>query len=352
MLSFAPVLFLAGAALAADQDLNGRWDIKVLNEPRSRVWWLEVEGAGAGKAKGNFVGAPGGQLDPVTDMKIKDGTLEFRFQRSYERGKPEPLRTGIYRAKVENGKLVGSLEVEGYPQGARKFEGVRAPVINEKDDAGWKPSGKPMDLFNGKDMKGWKAMVPGQDLGWWVKDGLLTNKAGANNLVSEEKFWNFELHVEYKLGKGSNSGIGLRGRYEVQIFDDFGQPADSHGNGALYSRIKPSVNASKPADEWQTFDIRLVGRTVTVVLNGQKIIDKAEIAGLTAIANDCDEALPGHITIQGDHGAVEFRKVSITQLANSAKTSELSRQVVFRTNLMSQTGEYHRFCRAYEQLAG
>jgi hypothetical protein len=311
-------LLMTGAMLcasAADKDFNGRWDIKVLNEPRSRVWWLEVEGAGTGMAKGSFVGAAGGQVDPVPSMKIQNGTLEFSFERRYERGGDKaPIRKGVYRARIEGGKLVGSLEVDGLPAGTRKFEGVRAPEIKEKDDASWKPDGKPIELFNGKDTNGWKPMIAGEDLGWWVKDGLLTNKAGANNLVSVDKFWNFELHIEYRLGKGSNSGIGLRGRYEVQIYDDYGKPVDSHGNGALYSRILPSMNASKAPGEWQTFDIRLVGRTVTVVLNGKKIIDKGEITGLTAIANDCDEALPGHITIQGDHGAVEFRKLTLTKL--------------------------------------
>ena len=112
----------------------------------------------------------------------------------------------------------------------------------------------------------------------------------------------------------SNSGIGLRGRYEVQILDDFGKPANSHGNGGLYGRFTPAVNASKPPGEWQTMDIRLIGRVVTVTLNGRKIIDKAVIQGLTAIAHDCDEALPGPISIQGDHGAVEFRKLTLTKL--------------------------------------
>lgn len=308
VLTCAPAL-----VFAADKDFNGRWDIKVLNEPRSRVWWLEVEGAGSAAVKGSFVGAPGGQVDPVPAMTIRDGVLEWTFTRGYERGKQN--QKGVYRARLENGKLVGSLEVEGYAGGMRKFEGVRAPKIDEKDDGKWKPApGGPVELFNGKDMAGFRAMVSGVDLGWWVKDGLLTNKAGANNLVTEGKYWNFELHAEFRLGKGSNSGIGLRGRYEVQIFDDFGQAPSLHGMGALYSRIAPKVNASKAPGEWQTFHIRLVGRTVTVMVNGQKVIDRGEIAGLTAIANDCDEALPGPITIQGDHGAVEFRKLTLTPL--------------------------------------
>jgi hypothetical protein len=106
----------------------------------------------------------------------------------------------------------------------------------------------------------------------------------------------------------------LRARYEVQILDDYGRPANTHGNGALYSRILPSENASKPAGEWQTYDIRLVGRQVTVVLNGRKVIDKGEIEGLTAIASDANEGQPGPLILQGDHGPVEFRAIVLTPL--------------------------------------
>ena len=106
----------------------------------------------------------------------------------------------------------------------------------------------------------------------------------------------------------------MRGRYEVQILEDYGKPPDTHGNGALYSRILPTSNASKPAGEWQTFDITLAGNMVTIVLNGTKIIDNKEIDGLTAIASDPNEGEPGPIQLQGDHGPVEFRKVTLTPL--------------------------------------
>ena len=120
--------------------------------------------------------------------------------------------------------------------------------------------------------------------------------------------------IDHRIGKGSNSGVGLRGRYEVQILDDTGRPLDVHSNGALYSRIVPSHEASRPPGEWQTFDIRLVGRDLTVVLNDEKILDKQLVEGLTAIANNPDEAKPGPIILQGDHGPVEFRKIELTPL--------------------------------------
>jgi len=112
----------------------------------------------------------------------------------------------------------------------------------------------------------------------------------------------------------SNSGIGLRGRYEIQILEDYGKPPNTHGAAALYSRIAPSVNASKPAGEWQSYDIRLVGRTLTVVHNGTKVLDKVEVDGLTAIANNSDEAEPGPFIIQGDHSYVEIKSFLVTPL--------------------------------------
>jgi hypothetical protein len=116
------------------------------------------------------------------------------------------------------------------------------------------------------------------------------------------------------LGPKTNSGIGLRGRYEIQILEDYGREPNTHSAGALYSRIAPKVNASKPAGEWQTYDIRLIGRTLTVVFNGIKVLDKVEVEGLTAMAHDADEDQPGPISIQGDHGPVEIRKITVTPL--------------------------------------
>ncbi len=296
----------ASLGIAADSDFNGRWDIRVPKEPRARAWWLEVQGAGTPGIKGSFVGFPGGNTDPIPQIAMKDGVLHF----SADRGQGQKKIHLEYTAKLAGGKLAGDMH-DG--KTTLEWTGVRAPEINEHDDGTWK-EGRPIALFNGKDLSGWRGMVPDLALGWTVENGALSNAPAANNLISEQKFWNFKLHVEYKVSKDTNSGIGLRGRYEVQILDDYGQPPDTHGNGALYSRILPTTNASKPAGEWQAVDIRLVGRDVTVVLNDQKIIDHKHIDGLTAIAQNPDEGEPGPIILQGDHRHVEIRKVVLTPL--------------------------------------
>lgn len=310
----ALLLLIPLVAGAAEKDFNGRWDITVNEQNRKRAWWLEVDGAGTPNPSGMFVGAPGGQLDKIPALAIADGELKFTFTRRYREGQGDQVnnRTGTYRARLVNGKLEGTFNLEGEPATVH-WVGVRAPKLHGEDLHKWH-DGVPVELFNGRDLTGWKPLQPNKPSPWTVSNGILKNDPNASDLVSEQKFWNFKLHVEYRIGPKSNSGIGLRGRYEVQIFDDYGQPPSLHGNGALYSRILPVINASKPAGQWQAFDITLIGNQVTVVLNDAKIIDNRAIDGLTAIAIDPDEAEPGPIVIQGDHGIVEFRRITLTPL--------------------------------------
>ena len=170
-----------------------------------------------------------------------------------------------------------------------------------------------MPLFNGKDLTGWHPSDPKLPA-WKVENGTLVSPGRGAELITDAKFQDFKLHVEFNCARGANSGVYLRGRYEVQIASDYGRPPGMHGTGALYTRILPSVNAGKPPGEWQTYDIRLVGREVTTVLNGQKLYEKRVIDGLTGIAFDPFEGRPGPIELQGDHGGVEFRNVVLVPL--------------------------------------
>jgi hypothetical protein len=306
MRNCALLLLLAALPLpAADAGFNGRWDIEIPKEPRHHAWWLEVTGAGTPAIKGRFVGFPGGDMLDIQKIWIDNGELHYTFDRSG----PKAVMNQEYKLKQDGKELRGT-----FTSGKTSLEliGHRAPVINEKDDGSWH-EGKPIQLFDGKDLNGWHGIIPNKELGWSVHDGELSSTGGANNLETDAKFWNFKLHVQYRVGKGSNSGIGLRGRYEVQILEDKDRPLDRHSNGALYSRIIPTENVSKAPGEWQVYDIRLVGMHVTVVSNG-KLITKGVIEGLTAIACDWEEAKPGPIILQGDHGPVDFRNVVLTPL--------------------------------------
>jgi len=295
------LLLCAAAAWCADADYNGRWDIAVHHSPRGRAWWLEVEGAGTPAIRGKFVGFPGGDLNDIQKIWIEKGELRFVFDGHSEHQE--------YRARLAGGKLEGT-----FVSGDNKLEwtGARAPEIDEADDGSWR-EGKPIQLFDSRNLSNWHGLTGATSPGWAPQDGILKGNGSATDLVTNDKFWNFKLHVEYRTPAHSNSGIGLRGRYEVQILQDDGRPVDRHSNAALYSRIIPTENVTKPAGEWQTYDIRLVGRHVTVTLNG-KTVTQGVIDGLTAIACDPDEGVPGPIMLQGDHGPVEFRSILLTPL--------------------------------------
>ena len=301
----------ARVARAADQDFNGRWDIVVHQPPAqilsttTKAWWLEIAGAGTPDIKLKFVGSPDGGLDDIPGAKIENGVLHYVWQRNNSRID--------YEVKYAAGKLEGSMSA---PQESLTFTGHRAPQIDDRDDDSW-VRGAPIVLFNGKDLSGWTGVNSDKAEGWAVEDGVLKGMGHADDLITVAKYWNFELHAEYKLAERSNSGIGLRGRYEVQIASDYGRPPGMHGTGALYTRILPRVNAGKKPGEWQTYDIRLVGREVTTTLNGEKLYERGVIDGLTGIAFDPFEDQPGAIELQGDHGAVEFRNLILTPLTRS-----------------------------------
>ena len=311
------LLILAAAsapALAADADFNGRWNISYPGAA-NRASWMEVQGAETGRPTVKFVSIYAGDLNIANEASVRAGELSavFRYkQRMRQDEEPVPVEA-IVRARLEGDRLAGTTERTGSNQPPVRWVGVRAPVIKDKDDGSWR-EGKPIRLFNGKDLTGWEPLEKDRPFNWKVEDGILKAAGGGANLVTKDRFWNFKLRVEYRLAKGSNSGIGLRGRYEIQILDDYGRPPDTHSNGSLYSRIAPAMNATLPPGEWQTYEITLIGRDLTVVLNGKKIIDKQVVEGLTAMGHDPNEGEPGPISLQGDHGPVEFRTIVLTPL--------------------------------------
>lgn len=192
------------------------------------------------------------------------------------------------------------------------FLGLAAAALAAGDD-GFRP------LFNGRDLGGWSLRRPDGHPSWTVKDGLLINTVNpgehGTDLVTESKFWNFTVRYEYRIPKGANSGFYLRGRHEIQIFDDFerGKPAPG-GNGAIYNFKAPDTFASKPAGEWNSVEATIVGNQITVVLNGVKIHNKVACDRATGSEIDNKVGEPGPIFLQGDHGSVTFRNIRIKEL--------------------------------------
>ena len=307
----AALAFCCFGASIDDQDFNGRWDIAVGGPSSPRGWWLEVSGAGTEGLKGRFMATPVGLLDDIPKLSISEGELRFALEARFR--KDHAPEKGLYWARLEDGKLKGTFEIEGDPSTYLEWTGVRAPALPEKDDASWK-RGDPVVLFDGHDLAGWQAVPPARLLGWVIKEGALIALPGAPDLVSEKKFTNFVLDADYWIEPRTNSGIVLRGRYEVQIADDADRPPSNRGTGSILGRIAPSLNAEKPAGEWQSLVVRLVGREVTVILNGIRVINRQSIDGPTGIALDTNEAEPGPILLQGNRGMVEFRRIVVYPL--------------------------------------
>lgn len=182
-------------------------------------------------------------------------------------------------------------------------------------------------LLNGKDLSGWHLRNSQGPNGWKVSDSVLVNTPPGTDLQTDAEYYDFQLHVEFKVTPGEgNSGVYMRDKYEVQIFNSFGKPAQDTGCGALYKKIAPAVNASKPDGEWQTYDITFIGRRLTVIHNGQKVHDNVDVGpmGTGAASNRADG--PGPLRLQGDHEAVSFRNIRIRPLSKP-EAEKLQKQI-------------------------
>lgn len=303
------VLFLAALAspspvASADDGLAGRWDLVVHATAGDHPAWLEVTRSGRNVLVGRFVGQFG-SARPVSRVETDGAAFRFRIPPQFE----DRSTDLVFEGKLADGAIKGTVTDE--TGRFIRFEGKRAPALDRPaaEPNAW---GEAIALFDGKSLAGWKPQHTGIANGWRVRDGVLVNAEPGNNLLTERTFGDFTLHAEFRYPKGSNGGIYLRGRYEVQVEDGFGAAPESHRIGGVYGFLEPCVNAAKPANEWQTIDITLVGRRVTVVLNGERIIDRQAIPGVTGGALDSDEGAPGPILLQGDHGPIEFRSLTLT----------------------------------------
>lgn len=282
------------------QPIEGRWDLTVDLGDRLAASWLEVRLSGIKTLTGHFV-ADGGSARPISEVIFKDNKMSFHIPGQWEISDQELLVEGI----LKDGKLSGTMVT---PRGQTlKWVGVPAPSLKREKAPVW---GKPIALFNGKNLDGWQAL--GKDNQWVVSNGILRSPRPGSNIRSIKTFDDFKLHIEFRYPKESNSGVYLRGRYEVQIEDSKGMEATNIHLGGLYGFIDPLEMVAKDPGEWQSFDITLVGRVVTVVANGKTIIQNQIIPGITGGALDSREAEPGPIMMQGDHGVIEYRNIIIT----------------------------------------
>ena len=190
-----------------------------------------------------------------------------------------------------------------------KWTGVRAPAFGPAKQVAW---GAPVELFNGNDLSGWKPRSAAKPGCWSVVDGTLTLHAAVRGSGQRPHVWRREAPRGVHVSGQGNSGLYLRGRYEVQIQDDAGKALDALRMGGVYGFIRPYVDAALTANDWQTYDITLQGQRVTIALNGKTIADNEVITGITGGALDSAEGTPGPLMLQGDHGKVSFRKITLT----------------------------------------
>lgn len=290
-------------SMHAPPGIVGRWDLTVQGVDGEHPAWFEVRQSGFRTLVGSYVGQFGSSR-PIANIELNKDSFRFVVPPQWER----TLDPIVVEGRIDGDRVTGEMNDE---QGRTvKWQGTRAPQLAPTAVT----EGKIVELFDGQSLAGWKARYPDREQGWEVRNGILTNSRPGNDLMTEKTFDDFRLVAEFRYPKGSNSGIYLRGRHEVQIEDNFGLDAESHRIGGVYGFLTPSINAAKPADEWQTYEITLVGRQVTIVLNGERVVDRQMIPGITGGAVDAKEDEPGPILLQGDHGPVEFRKVTLTEL--------------------------------------
>ncbi|WP_146947173.1 3-keto-disaccharide hydrolase [Cyclobacterium qasimii] len=319
-------LFIAissfGSSLSKNQMAN----------PFLGMWGLEVEGGGVGWLHVNedqgFLDAEllwiGGSVLPVSNVYLADENTLVVTRTNISKKSDERSHTITNTLRiVKTGNTL-----KGTMSGPRRdgeyvanFTGFLMPTMPAKPDLSKVTYGKSIALFNEKNLDGWELMNPKQKNGFKVVNGILVNDPvqpengkhiSYGNIRTNQEFEDFNLKLEVNVPKGNNSGVYLRGIYEIQVVDSYGNDLDSHNMGALYSRIEPSQAAEKPAGEWQTMDITLVDRHVTVILNGKKIIDNQPAWGPTGGAMSADVLSSGPIYLQGDHGNVSYRNIVLT----------------------------------------
>ena len=306
----------------------------VSTNPFMGMWGLDIEGGGAGwlnvHEDQGFLDAEllwiGGSVVPVSNVYVVDEntlvvTRTNQVKRSADRNHTLTYTLEIKkRGDVLEGTMSGPNR-DGTGVSVKKFTGKRMPAMPNTPDLSKVKYDKPIKLFNGKNLDGWKLIDSEKANGFKVVDGTLMNDPvqpegdehiSYGNIRNLQEFNDFNLKLEVNVPEGNNSGVYLRGLYEIQVVDSYGKELDSHNMGALYSRITPSVAAEKPAGEWQTFDITLVDRHVTVIFNGKKIIDNQPVWGPTGGAMSSDVLSPGPIYLQGDHGNVAYRNIVLT----------------------------------------
>jgi len=309
----------------------GSWALK-LPFDRMNAGHLILSKGADGKPAATLLWRWGSPKDlPSADVQVeKDGfTLTFGNMKP----KDLPQDKGAWRRDRVVAKIVGDwasctyqkVDGNGKPVGnVMTFSARRNPKIGPAPDLKSAVRGKPINLLAGT-IADFELMESNKENGWTLKNGVLSNRIqrdakgkslhkNGNLRTKRDDFYDFNLRYEVRVLPGCNSGVYLRGIYEIQVLDSYGKPVDCHNMAAYYGRVTPKVAAEKKAGEWQTVDVTLYKRHLTVVLNGVKIIDNVPVVGITGGAMTANEFVNGPLYIQGDHSDADFRNMVLTPL--------------------------------------
>jgi len=297
-------------ALAAEPapaaGLRGQWSLTL---PTGEAGWLVVGGREDAPAVRVLwaVGAP----RAIKDARIDDDRLSFTLR-------ARETVTATATATGDTLELIWTRTEAGGSVASQPFRGRRQPPLPPRPDLTTIRFAAPIVLFNGRDLTGWRVSDAAKINGWSVRDGTLCNDTPKTdfaaygdhaNLRTDAEFEDVQLHAEFNVPAGGNSGLFLRGLYEVQVVDRDSPMQGISGPGAVFGRITPSRNAGRPGGEWQTYDLTLVDRHITVVLNGETVIDNQPVEGCTGGALISDVTRPGPLYLQGDHTRVQYRNL-------------------------------------------
>lgn len=288
-------LLVPALSFAAANPFIGHWDFDVSTPNGVGANWLGISDNN-GKTEIWFQ-PTGGNVFQVENFTLNNSQLTLH-----------PTAGETWQLKAENGELTGTKTHNGQTV---DVTGRRAPALDREAPAAW---ASPVALFNGHNLDGWEPIGPPANNHWVVQDGDMVNLQHGDNLRTVQTFNDFKLHFEVNCPDDGNSGFYLRGRYEVQIeAEPVSKNPPNRRIGSIYGRIAPATELPRRADEWDSFDVTLVGRTVTIVRNGVTLIDHKKIEGITGGALNADEGEPGPFYIQGDHtGGIHFRNITVS----------------------------------------
>jgi hypothetical protein len=324
LVAFSGVTVLAQSELpenaltaSSDERFIGQWSLTL---PTQEAGWMDVQQGDEGLEVQILWGV--GSARPMKLVTIENDQLRFELKARGTGKDGKRQAREMISAKVAGDRMLLHWERGDVADEVTRLEftGRRQPPMPKAPDLGNVRFGEPITLLNGVDLSGWKVSRDDKKNGWSVRDGVLCNDTPKTdfsaygeyaNLRTVQEFDDFELHIEYRLPaeQGGNSGIYLRGLYEVQVTHRDSRMQGINGPGAVFGRVTPTKNAGKAAGEWESYDLTLVDRHVSVVLNGQRVIDNQPVEGCTGGALISDVTRPGPIYLQGDHTSVQYRNI-------------------------------------------